>query len=231
MRRDFSRRAFVVGASSLALPGAPTPAQAFLPALIAGIGTIVTLWNGYKMVEELYNRAFRPEQKSLVIRETERIIERPYLVTPDYYGFRNPHGFREFSEQEPGCEFFHRYQPQYRSLLCNSRDESIAFASGFIIGLATAIQVLGARYGEADICAYTRPVTYTKRLAPWSVYGNAGQGFKTEMSYHAPAGSVALQWSVPDQRNPISQGQFVVRDNHSNVIVAEGSTPSFRYGG
>jgi hypothetical protein len=231
MRPNFSRREFVLGASSLAASALPTPAQAFLPALVAGIGTIVTLWNGYKMVEELYNRAFKPEQKTLVIRETERVIERPYLVRPDYYGFANPHGFREFGSAEPGCEFFHRSRPQYRGLLCTSRNESIAFASGFVLGLTTAMQALRSRYGEADICAYTRPVEYTRRLEPWSVYGNAGQGFKTEMSYHAPAGSVALQWSVPDRRNPISQGYFRVRDNTSNVIVAEGFTPSFRYEG
>jgi hypothetical protein len=68
MANEISRRVFgaVAIGSGVALT-ATRDAHASPAVILAGIGAAVTLWNGYKMVEEVYNRVFNPEQRQVVI--------------------------------------------------------------------------------------------------------------------------------------------------------------------
>lgn len=199
--------------------------------IMQGIGTVVGLWSGYKAAEEIYNRLFGKKDQEIIVREREKIIERPHIVVPDYYRFENPYRFREFRQAEPGCECFHRQQPQFRVLMCGASQNTVGMSSGFIIALAAAVEALASRYAPDNISAYTRPFRYIRPPDDWRPYGNRGLGRMSELSYDSPEASVALQWGVPDHRVQRSVGQFVVRDRHSGVIVAEGNTPLYSHGG
>lgn len=225
-----SRRQFVGGAASVGIIGAE-PAAAFLPTLMQGIGVAVGLWSGYKTAEEIYNRLFGKTEQQAIVRERERIIERPYVVVPDYYRFENPYRFREFRNAEPGCTCFHRERPQFRVLLCGAGEGSVGLSSGFLIALAAAIEALSRRYATDNVSAYTRPFRYIRPPDDWRSYGDQQLGRMSGMSYDSPEASVGLQWGVPDYRTPQSVGQFIVRDRHSGVVVAEGRTPLFNHGG
>jgi hypothetical protein len=216
-----ARRQLLLGGASAACLAA-TPANAALPAVMAGIGFITSLWNGFKVGEEIYDRMFKPEKKQSIIVERERIfVERQFIVVPQLLEFRNIHKFREFNGSAPGCHCYHQKRPEHAGLFFGGTDDAVAITSGFAIILASAMGQLRSRYAEDNTAAYTQPLRYFKKPEPWRAYGESGRGVATEMSYYSPAGTVVLQWGIPNARGSNSYAYCNIRDNSSGRVVAD----------
>jgi hypothetical protein len=216
-----SRRKILIGSASV-IGSDIVPAYALAPQVMAGIGIVTGLWNAYKVAEDVWDRLFKPDKKQPIIIERERIlVERQYIVVPELFELRNPYKFREFGDSEPGCHCYHRRIPEASALFCGGHGQAVAITAGFSIVLAHAVEKLRARYADDNVAAYTRPVKYYKQLQPWRVYGDGGKGVVTEMSYYSPAGTIVLQWSLPNSQGPKSYAYCNIRDNSSGRVVSE----------
>ena len=72
------RRTFMAGTSAFALTAGSTTASAFFPAVVASIEALVTIWSGYKMLEEVYSRTFGTDTKKRA-QDEARIVQSNYV--------------------------------------------------------------------------------------------------------------------------------------------------------
>jgi hypothetical protein len=228
-RNVISRRTVLGGAAAYAGATAlPTEAHAFLAALLAGIRTLVVLWSGYKMVEEVYERFFA-EKKALITDEVTRVYGPQYFIIQNYYQFGNPYRVPHLGSAEPGCEVAHRFQPNGTSLCCGALERPVLLPTGCIIALEAAVNELRNSQKEDNIFAYTRPIRYVRPVEPWQAIDPSGIQLKSDLQYYSTSGSVALRWLITDRNRRTCRGEYKIRDDHSNRIVAEGQTSPFTY--
>jgi hypothetical protein len=156
-----TRRAILGGAAACASATVlPTPAEAFWPALITGINTLVVLWNGYKMAEEIYNRFFA-EKGTLVNNEVGRVYGSQNFIVQNYYQFGNPYKVPYLSSAEPGCEVVYRPQRDATALCCGTIERPVFLSTGCIVALGPAINELRNSQGLLGTCD---PSSRGKRL-------------------------------------------------------------------
>lgn len=230
MHQDvINRRNLLVGVTACALaPTFPPPARAFWPALVTGINTLVALWNGFKMAEEVYKRIFEEKQQQ-VTREIERIYIREYVVVPQYYQFRNPYDVPGLAEEEPGCECFDNRRPDLTALCCGSEEDAIYLPTGCIIALDAAIEKMRESLEEDNVFAYTRPIRYAKPVEPWQEIDDAGSMLKTDLQYYSASGSVSLRWLITNREQRLCRGEYKIRDDDSQRIIIDDQTDEFSY--
>lgn len=224
-----TRRAMLASAAGYAITTAlPTAAYAFWPALLAGINTLVTLWNGYKMGEEVYARFFA-EKATLVSNEVSRVYGPQNFTVDNYYKFGNPYRVSQLSSVMPGCEVSHRLQQTDTALCCGTSERPVFLPTGCIIALGSAVDELRNSLREDNIFAYTRPIRYVRPVEPWQEIDSSGMQLKSDLQYYSASGSVALRWLITDRNRRTCRGEYKIRDDYSNRVVAEGSTAQFSY--
>jgi hypothetical protein len=219
-RPHFTRRQLIAaGLASSAVVIYPTPSQAILPAVLSALRVITTLWQAYRVGEEIYQRLFG-QRSQVVASEVTRLIGQGGAVHNEFYRLENASNSPGLNQIDPGCQYYHQSWPQYPGLCCGSQVEAIAIPSGHMVALAFAIDQLSRDgYGGQDLFAYTRPIRYYQPPEPMNDWGG---GYKSDLSYYTANGAVALQWYSIDGRDDISGGHCVIRDNRNSVIYDNG---------
>ncbi len=224
-----TRRAVVGGAIACAGSASlPTPAQAFLPALIEAIEVLVTLWNGFKMAQEVYETFFANRQQ-LVENEVGRVYGPRNFTVDNYYRFGNPYSVPHLGDAEPGCEASHRFQPNSNALCCAALDRTVFLPTGCVIALHSAVDDMRVSLREDNLFAYTRPIRYIRPVQPWQSFDESANRFYTDVQYYSASGSVALRWLITDRGARACVGEYKVRDDYSNRVIAEGQSDQFIY--
>jgi hypothetical protein len=213
--------------ASAATAAFPVEAQAFFPALMTSISRLVTLWNGAKMVKEVYDALFGEKQKDIE-REVTRHYTNNIFIVQNYYQFNNPYKIPGLGGLEPGCQaILSSQQPATISLCCGNLGAPVLLQSGFVVALQAAVDELRSGRSDEDVFAYTRPLKYLVRTEPWQ--GPFGVHYKSDVAYSAAWGSVALRWLIVDGTRRIARGEYIVRDDRSNRTIAAGQTASYYF--
>jgi hypothetical protein len=223
-RRVLLRGAAATGGAAV-LPGS---AEAFWPALLTGIQALVVLWNGFKMAEEVYQRFFS-ERKEPITREVYRFYGSTNFTIQNYYQFGNPYAAPGLGRAEPGCVASYLSQRNSTSLCCGAESGPVLLPTGCIIALNSAANELRGTYRDDNVFAYTRPLRYVAPVEPWQPIDSYGTQLKSDMKFYSPSGSVALRWLIIDRSARICRGEYLIRDDTSRRIVAEGQTAEFSY--
>ena len=223
-----NRRAFIrAGSAGVLAATIPTPTNAFLAALVEGISILVTLWQGAKMVREIYEQTFG-EEKEHINREISRVYQQSYITS--YYAFHNHYNIDSLSNLNPGCECLHsKYQQNSTSLCCGVPNGAVFLPTGCIIALRTAIEELRGKYQQDNLFAYTRPLRYMRPIEPWRPLDPAGLDCKTDLLYYSPSGSVGLRWHITNVRSRRCRGEYLIRDDYSSRVIASGQTLEFEF--
>ena len=220
-----SRRSLLAGSGAFGATAMLAPeAKAFWPALKIGIDALVTLWNGYKMVEEVYKRFFG-DRTDGVSNELARIYNYGNFTVNNFYRFDNPHKIRQFNEAEPGCAVSPRREPHVSALCCSAMNNRVLIPAGCVVALNAAVEQLRRTVQDDTLLAYTRPVQYVKPVQPWEPIGASNGSFRTDLAYYSAAASVGLSWVIAfEDGQRKSKGLFRIRDDYSKRIVAEGES-------
>jgi hypothetical protein len=227
--RLLSRRGLLGG--GVAIAGAtlfPSPAAAFWPAVVEGIEVLVSLWSGYKMIKEMYEEFF-VGKSGTVTNEIGRIYGPSNFVINNYYRFNNQYGVRGLNDAEPGCDLYPPSAPNAAALCCGTQHVPVFLSTGCIVALHSATRDLRGTWGEGDVFAYTRPIRYVTPVEPWHQVDSYGIQLKSDVQYYSASGSVALRWLITDRNARVCRGEYLIRDDNSRRIVAQGSTSAFYY--
>jgi hypothetical protein len=228
-RQTISRRTFVAGsAAAIGASAFPYPASAFWAAVLEGIDALVTLWSGYKMVKEIYDEFFAGRQQAIT-NEASRVYGSTNFIVNNYYRFDNPYNVRALSAAEPGCDLYPPSIPDAAALCCGTQNEPVFLSTGCIVALRSAAQDLQSSWGVSDVFAYTRPIRYVTAVEPWQAIDPYGVQLKSDVEYYSPSGSVALRWLITNRQARTCKGEYLIRDDNSLRVVADGSTPEFYF--
>lgn len=220
-KERITRRMALSGATALVTGIALHPAEASFGALVSGIRTLVTLWNGFKMAEEIYERFFANDSAKLT-NELSKYFGRGNFSIGNYYTFGNPHHLSGLPNAAPGCDTSHSICVGTAALPAN-------LPIGFIMALNGAINELRSSYDEERILRYTRPVNDVMNPHPWQDTTGYSKYLKTEMRYRSNQGAVGLRWMITDPIRHTSYGDYIIRDDDTGRIVAAGRTADFEF--
>ena len=226
---ELNRRALVNGA--IAFVGSaslPTAAEAFLPAFIEALEAVVAIWEGIKMVKEVYDTFFGERQQP-VNQEVSRFLGPRNFTIDDYYRFGNSYRAEQFEDQEPGCAASSVTQRNSGALCCAAQERTILVPAGCVVALHSAVSDMRGSISDNNIFAYTRPVRYVTPVLPWQSFDASGGRVYSDVKYYSVSGSVALRWLITDRSSRTCVGQYRIRDDYSNRIVAEGQTNHFYF--
>jgi len=230
-RRDsvFTRRKLLGGIAASATVGFyPSPAPAFLAAVIEGIEALVALWEGYKMAKEIYHEFFANRAEP-VTEEVARVYGPENFTINNYYSFGNSYGVAGLGNAEPGLQVSHQLNQNATSLCCSAQRRPVFLSTGGIVGLHAAQQQLSQSFGTDNVFAYTRPIRYVTPVEPWHEIDAFGNQLKSDVQYYSAAGSVALRWMITNRNMRSCRSEFLIRDDTSLRIVAQGVTSDFYY--
>lgn len=216
-RTEISRRRFLLtsaAAGSLLFLNFEE-AKAFWGLFLRGLSGVVTLWEGYKMTEDIYNRLYSSDRKAVVDNEVRRVVRAPDIY--NYYSFKDSYNI-SFYDSDPGIVTRSLRNPQHCCLCCGTRNEAVLLPSGFVIALQSLIDVLLVQMNRGDVYHYTRPMANGLRFTPWHY---RQRSVVSNMAYFAPEGNVALQWYVPNLHIRRSILTYRLQDRHSKRIVVE----------
>ena len=225
---DISRRSLVGGGiACIACTLTPSPANAFVPAVMTAINSLVVLWQGIKMAEEVYQRFFAGRREK-VESEVSRFCRCQNVIINNYYNFSNPYRIRNLHSAEPGCDYLAAaHQKHSATLSCGTPEGAVSIPAGCIVALDRAVGELSSGYGAERAFAYTRPIRYIARPEPWRPVGF--EQYQSVLRYYSPLGTVGLQWSIIDRRARLCRGEYVIRDDRTLRKIATGATNQFYY--